>query len=201
MPSITTYAQLKTAISSWTKRDDLTSYLDDIISMAELWIYRNARVREMEGTLSITIASSVGTVPSDFIAGKTPTVSVNGVVKKLRPASADWILSQYPVRPSSEVPEFYAVQGSTMIFGPAAGSYTVGGTYYKNLGDVASSAHALFLAYPDLYLWASLAEASMFMKNDQRGALWTAKRDLVLEDINKQAKESRTGDGMAVQVA
>jgi len=169
--------------------------------MAELWIYRNARVREMEGTLNQPISSSVAALPSDFIAAKNPTVSVNGKVIKLQPRSADWIYSNYPIRPSSEVPAFYAVEGSNMIFGPAAGSYTVAGTYYKNLGDVSSSAHALFLAYPDLYLWAALAEASLFMKSDQRGALWTAKRDLLKEDINRQAQTSRYGDGMAVAVA
>lgn len=198
--ALDTYAELKTAITNWTKRDDLSSYLDDIIEMGEKWIYRNARVREMEGTLSVAISNSVATLPSDFIAAKNPTVSINGAIRKLQPASADWILSAYPVRPSSEVPVYYAVQGSEMIFGPAAGSYTVGGTYYKNLGAVASSAHALFTAYPDLYLFASLAECAPFLKQGEWSPFWMQKRDMIKDEINRQANQSRFGDGMAVSV-
>lgn len=198
--ALDTYAELKTAIANWTHRSDLTSYLDDIIEMAEKWIYRNLRVREMEGTLSITIANSVGPLPSDFIAAKTPTVTVGSAVRMLKPASADWILSAYPVRPSSEIPVFYAVQGPNMIFGPAAGDYTVGGTYYKNLGAVATSAHALFTAYPDLYLYASLAECGPFLKQTEWSPFWVQKRDSIKDECNRQANLSRFGDGMAVSV-
>jgi len=35
--AISTYSELKTAIADWTARDDLTSYIDNFIDLAETY--------------------------------------------------------------------------------------------------------------------------------------------------------------------
>jgi hypothetical protein len=198
--AITNYAELKTALVNWMKRSDLSSYTDDLVTIGEKWIYRHARTRDMEAALSVTIASGVAGLPSDFIALKNARVSSSPTIPlEIRPP--EWIYSQYPTRSGGQVPTFIGVEGSNFVFGPYPSEYTIEGTYYKTLGALSSSAHALFTNNPDLYLFAALAEAEPFLKNDARVPLWVAKRNEILMDVNRQAHESHFGDGMMARVA
>lgn len=197
--AITTYAELQTAVANWTKRSDLTSYAPDLIMLGEKWIFRHARTRDMEASLSVSISNGAAALPSDFVSLKNARISGTPTTElKIRPAS--WIYSQYPDRSGSNKPLFVAVEGSNLIFGPSAGAYTVEGTYYKRLDAISSSANALFTKNPDLYLFATLAETEVFLKNDPRVALWVAKRDEILRDVNNEANESRQGDAMEVRL-
>ena len=197
--SITTYAELQTSVSNWLKRSDLTSMLPDLVLMGEKWIFRHARSRDMESALNVTTSNGVASLPSDFIALKSARVSASpSIPLSIRPAS--WIYSQYPNRGAGGLPAFIGVDGANFVFGPAAGSYTINGTYYARLTSIQTSANALFTNNPDLYLFATLAESEAFIKNDGRVALWTEKRNAILADINAEARESRQGDAMEVMV-
>jgi hypothetical protein len=198
--SISTYAELKTAVGSWLQRADSDNYVDDLILVAESWIYRKVRAREMETSMSVTVTNNLGTLPAGFIENKyaiwntTPQVS-------LKPKPAQWIEETYPQTTSASIPQYIGVVGSNFILGPRASGGTITGTYYKNLGSVSSTAHDLFLNNPDLYLFAALAEAMSFLKNDARIAVWEAKRNNIAADVNSQAQQSRFSDAMSISVA
>jgi hypothetical protein len=198
--SISTLAELKTALNNWTKRGDLASYAEDLILMGEKWIFRNVRAREMEDSaLSVATASGVATIPTDFVGLKHARISGSpSTPLKIMPAT--WIYSTYPNRSAGGLPSYIGVDATNFIFGPSAGSYTVNGTYYKRLTSIITSANTLFTTNPDLYLFAALAETEAFLKNDKRVGLWMAKRDQIKNDINKEAQGSRFGDAMAVQL-
>jgi hypothetical protein len=197
--SIANYADLQTAVSNWTKRSDLATPAPDLIMLGEKWIFRNVRAREMETALSGTIANGVLAVPADFRQIKHARVN-SSPAQKLRIVPADTIYEQYPVRSGGGIPKFIAVDGANFIFGPHPGDYTVSGTYYAALTSIASSANALFLAHPDLYLMAALAEAAPYMKDQAMTGVWTAKRNEIKEDINRETRQGRYGDGMAVSL-
>jgi len=65
--SITTYAELQTAVGAWLHRSDLTGIIPDLITLGEKRIFRKARCRVMESALTGTIASGVIAVPSDYL--------------------------------------------------------------------------------------------------------------------------------------
>jgi hypothetical protein len=199
--SITTYGELKTAVATWLHRADLTSNLDDLITVGEKWIFRKARTRDMEAALSGTIASGVIAVPADYVALKHAYVSSTSPHIKLSPVAESYIYEAYPTRSGSAMPKFIAVSGANFIFGPYGEGYSVSGRYYKRLTAVSSSANALFTNNPDLYLFAALCEAEPFMKNDDRIAMWMAKRNEILEMVNSEDRESRSGDGMRIRAA
>lgn len=195
--AISTLAELKTALTNWSKRSDLASYSEDLILLGEKWIFRNVRAREMETALSGTIASGVLAVPSGFRALKHARVDASpNIVLQIKPAQ--WIYENYPSRSNGSKPKFIAVDGSNFVFGPYPSNEAIAGTYYGALTSVITSANALFTAHPDLYLFAALAELEPFLKNDKRVALWMGKRDEIKNDINREAMQGRYGDGMAV---
>ena len=76
--AITPYAELKTAIGNWTARDDLTSYYDEFIDLAETFLKREpapsnspdiggirSNISRATGTLSAGTATL--SLPSDYL--------------------------------------------------------------------------------------------------------------------------------------
>lgn len=200
--TISTYAGLKTAITSWLdiKVADLSTVVDDLVTIGEARINREARTRDQEASMSTAIASGVVAVPSDYVAMKfayidgTPT-------QILERRTAEDIYAKYSTRSASGKPTVYAREGSNFIFGPYPNSgYTMKGVYYKKFSALSSAAHALFTNNPDLYLFACLAESEIVIGRDERVPLWEAKYKLILADVNGQAKaEDVSGSTLRVR--
>jgi hypothetical protein len=195
-----TYAELKTAVANWLHRSDLTNYVDDLILMGEKYVVRHARTRDMETSLNVTMSSGVAAIPTDFVALKHARIDGTPSTT-LQPKPADWIMLRYPLRSAESMPKFIGIDGSNFVFGPYPSSdFTVKGTYYKRLTAVASSANALFTNNPDLYLFAALAEAAPFLKNDARVPMWEAKRNIILQDVNGEDQNARYSGGPLTMV-
>lgn len=202
--AIDTLAKLKTQVESFLHRaaikdTDGSDNVENLISIGETWIFRNARTSEMEATLSGTIGSD-GTlaVPSDYAALKHARVTQTpSAYLKMRPSS--WIYERYPLRSASGVPAFIGRDGASFVFGPYPSStYTIAGFYYAKPTTVLSSANALFVAHPDLYLYAALAVTEAFVKNNQQVAFWVSMRDQIMRDANRETDEGQYGTGMAI---
>lgn len=186
--SITTHAELKTAVSNWLKRSDLSSYLDDLVMAGEKWIMRKVRATEMETALSTSISGSgTATAPSGFLGFKYSYID-GSPTRKLVTRTPAQIFERFPNRSSDSKPEWIGYDAGSFIFGPFPDStYTVKGTYYKRHGPLSSGVYDLFTNNPDLFLFAALAESEPFLKNDKRVALWMSKRDAIAKDINDEA--------------
>lgn len=171
--SITSYSELKAAVLDWGGNNDVTD-ASDVVTLAEARIYRELRVRQMETSLSETIASGVISVPSGFLELKNAYIDYSGS-NKLTRKSAEWIYLEYPDRSIGGLPQFIARDGSNFIFGPYPNSnYTVKGTYYKKLDPLSDSntSNWLITDVPDLILAASVAQLMIYIQHDQQLAKW-----------------------------
>jgi hypothetical protein len=198
--SLSTYADLQTSVASWLHRSDLTAITPDLIRLGELRIFREVRCRDMETALSGTIASGVIALPSDYLDLKFAYIDATPV-SKLDRASASQIYEQYPYRNASGKPTSIGREGSNFIFGPYPDSgYTVKGIYYAEPVSIATTANALFVANPDLYLFAALCEAAPYIQDDPRVQLWEGKYASIKQQIAWQdTEEYGSGAGMAVR--
>lgn len=177
--ALATYSDLKTAVGNWLNRSDLTSYIPDLIALGEARVYRELRIRAMEATLNITIASGVAALPTDYVELKYAYVD-GTPVQPLQRKTAEWILNKYPTRSAERLPFFIAQDGGNFIFGPYPDStYTIKGTYYKRLTALSDSNTSNWFTTnaPGILLFASLLEADVFLQNDDRIQLWQAKYD------------------------
>lgn len=199
--SLSTHADLQNQVKSFLHRASLldavgSDNVPDLIRLGELWLFRRARTAEMEATLSGQIDGTTGTmaVPSDYAALKHARLSASPSVP-LKMRATRWLIERYPLRSAEGRPQFIGRDGSSFIFGPFPDSaYTVLGVYYAKPTSIASSANSLFLANPDAYLYASLAEAEAYVKNDKRISLWITKRESIVADMNGEADEGRYDD-------
>lgn len=198
--SLSTYSDLQNQVKSFLHRASLidavgADNVPDLIRLGEIFLFRKARTAEMEATLSGQIDGSGNlAVPTDYAALKHARIS-GSPTYPLRMRQTRWIMEKYPLRSADGVPQFIGRDGSSFIFGPYPDStYTVSGVYYAKPTTIASSANSLFTANPDCYIYAALAEAEAYVKNDKRISLWIAKRDGILMDMNLEADEGRYDD-------
>lgn len=198
--SLLTYADLQSKVLSFAHRANIqdavsADIIPDLIRLGELWIFRKARTRDMETALNVTMSNGVATVPSDYVGLKH--ARIDGTPSrplKLKPTK--YIIENYPQRSADGKPSFIGIDGSSFIFGPFPDSnYTVLGIYYATPTSIATSANAVFLDNPDLYLYAAICEMEPYLKNDKRVPLWMAKREQLLDDVNEEAESDQHGDG------
>jgi len=194
--SISTYAELQTAVGNWLNRADLTSYIPDLIMLGERRIYRKLRIRAMETALNSAIASGVLAVPATYIELKSARID-GTPTQPLERKSVDAIYHKYPTRSSQGRPVAIAREGSNFIFGPYPDSnYTVKGIYYARLTALSASNTTNWFTEnaPDLLLWAALAESEVFLKNDERILVWESKYQAAAKDVqDEDDRENSSG--------
>jgi hypothetical protein len=197
--AISTLAHLQNQVRSFLARAQIldtvgADNVTELIVLGEKWLFRKARTRQMEQALNVTISSGVATLPTDYRDLKHARIDGSPTrYLKLRPSR--WIMESYPLRSADGKPFYIGVDGANFIFGPYPDSgYTVLGIYYAAPTSVESTANSLFTAHPDLYLFAALAEAEAYVKNDKRVALWIAKRDAILRDVNSESRDAEHDD-------
>lgn len=197
--SISTFSTLKTAVADWLDRDDLAATAGPIeqwIDMAEDEIYRRLRIRAMEDSTSVAIASGTIAVPDNFLEPRAVTVTLSGENHKLEPKPAEWIYDNYPLRQSDSLPKYYALEGDTLIFGPYPDStYTVNVKYYKRLTalGVANETNWFTTNASDLLLNMSLLNSIGYLGEDERANHWRSERDRIIAEIERAQKRERFG--------
>jgi hypothetical protein len=185
--AISTYDELQQAVSNWLARSDLTSYVPDMISLAEATFNRELRVREMETSLDVTIDAQTEALPSDFLSARrfyldtTPTI----YLKYLTPEQlySKWASS------TSGTPEVYSIEGSDFVFGPTPSGTSTGKLlYYAKIPalTVSNTTNWLLTAHPDLYLYETLAASAPFLREDPRLMMWKS----LAADAMRQVKTS-----------
>lgn len=182
-----TYADFRTSVLKMIDGDDTNSValsqstLDLLIAMGEQAVYYGMtgvqsvlpplRCAEMEAPLAITATGNVAQLPADClelirvqVSGEYPMdyVAEEGQLRLLKAGGG------------SGASRKYTQQGLNLLFFPAITDGTVvAGRYYKKAADISSGTlNAAFNRYPDLWLYAALAESAPFIGEDGRLPMW-----------------------------
>lgn len=198
MAIITSYTTLLTAVSDYLARSDLTSYTPGFVQNFEERFYRDSEnwASWMEAALSVSIASNVAAVPSDYLGLKTAYLSGQNSAS-LKRISLEQLYARFPRAGSTGTPAYIARNKTNFEFGPIAESGTLVGTYYAKptvlrsytTGGADAAAHFLIVNAPDLLLYGSLLEAEPFLKNDGRIAVWQGFHDRALMAYRSRFRE------------
>lgn len=175
--SFSTYADLQTSVASWLNRTDLTALIPDFIRLAEDRLQRALRVQEMEAVMTPTaIVGNTIAAPTGALAIKT--IWITGYeTAPLKPQSYEALLALG----TSSTPTRYAWVGSTLYFDGAGEVNAI--TYQAIPSLAANSTNWLLTNYPSAYLFASLAEAWLYLRNAAEANTWDARLSRVLDEI------------------
>lgn len=148
----------------------------------------------MEVSDDPVIASSVITVPSDYLQLKYAYVS-GSPSSRLDRVSLNQLYGRYPRGMATGLPAWMAREGANFVFGPPPDStYTIHRVYWgkpTNLRTAATdaSAHYLILNAPDLCLFGPLLQAVQFIKDDARIPIWQGMHDRAIESYRRLQRD------------
>jgi len=190
--AIDTYATLKVAIANWLGRDDIAdARISEFVAMFEAVANRVLRVRQMEQTTSLSPASGLATIPTDYLNYRTIIwigANENRILEYVTPEYFNTIYRTA----TSQTPSVFTIEGSTLKVNSSSDE-DITFNYYQKIPALSDSATTnwLLTAHPDLYLYGSMVEAEMFTVNDERALSWKSRRDELFEEIRQLSSRTR----------
>jgi len=188
--ALTNYSDLLSAVAGWLNRTDLTSRIPDFITLAESRLNRELRLRVMEEETPLTITAGNRTValPTGFlepIALWSTDTPYRRQLIYLSPVQMD-------VDTSAGEIYYWTITGSNIeVDRPTSPTLSMIMRYLKSFAlTEAAPTNWLMTNHPDAYLFATLVEAAPYLRDDKLLAIWLARANQALSEIN--AKESRS---------
>ena len=195
--TITNYTQLKSTIADFLARDDLTSQIPTFIQLAEGRMSRELETREQEkrATTNLTPSDQYITLPSDFREVREVKLNINPV-KVLTYHSPTNLDQTYGTNASGK-PEGFSIVGSEMKVRPIPDTpYQMEIIYIGTLPSISdSTVPTLFSRSPELYLYGALAEAYIYLLDEQRATVYDSKFTRGLEEVKIDEQRSHYGTG------
>lgn len=195
--TINTYAELKSTIADFLARDDLTTQIPTFIQLAEGRMSRELETREQEkrATTNLTANDQYVTLPTDFREVREVKLNINPV-KVLTYYSPTNLDQSYGTN-SSGIPEGFSIVGSEMKVRPIPDSaYQMEIVYIGTLPAISDSVTPiLFSRSPEIYLYGALAEAYVYLLDDQRSAIYDQKFSRGLKEVKIDEERSHYGTG------
>lgn len=206
--SITTYDELKTAVARWLKRDDLTAYIPDYITLAEERIWHGDEgqfptpalryfVNESQDSGTSTLGGIVA-LPSDYLSTLSFYITSGGIKRELRYITPQ----QYAQKANdSGLPNYYTIKvGSIYMAGTTDCAFTH--DYYRPLTALSSSntSNGLLTSHPGIYLDAACLEGAKDTMNWPLADRFASSLRGKIISLMRTSKDMPAGGSMAVTV-
>jgi hypothetical protein len=191
--SITTYAELQTAVADYLHRNDVSSQTADyFISIAETKLNRRLRLRAQMSTATGSVAATVA-LPTGFLELVSLTITTGG--------------STYPIsyKPVGKITgeegkaAFYTLVGSNLKFEPVDTSATYNLTYYAKFSSIEDGTNWLIENGQDIYLFASLKEAAVYVRDAEDANFFGSELENGISALESQERFSQYGNNLAMR--
>lgn len=196
--ALSTYATLKTSITNWTHRADLTDLLDDFIDIVESRLSRELRVSQQETIVTSVASTEYIALPVDCIAIRNIQLNTSPVrtLEYVTPAEMDRLAD------NGSTISRYTIVGDEIQLN-ATSSYSIELAYWAKVPALSDSNTTNWLldAYPDVYLYGCLAEAFKYADDDRAAAKYNALYQEALMQVQSADKKRKYGQSMYVRAA
>ena len=192
--AITDYGELKTSVSNWLERDDLTNRIPEFISLAEDRIYQALRIRELEASVTITTtaAQQEDSLPTRYVAARRLYVDASpDTILEYRSPVNFW--SIYGSQTTAK-PQVYTIEAENFVWAPIPDTaYSIRILHYARLAAFSadSDTNNLLTKARGLYLYGALLEAAPFLGDDPRVLIWAQMWDDMKERVEAADKKDR----------
>ncbi len=194
--ALDSYANLKQAIIDHLDRDDLSTFVDDFIDIAEARFRDEVRFREILERTTITLADGDRTeaLPADFAAMKSlrflnpDTSQYRRYLPRMTQLSEDE-LSEVSTNDEGH-PKYFCVSEQIEFDKEADQDYTGDLLYYKVMTALsgANTSNELLVRAADIYLYGSLAASAPFLMNDERINTWEGLYQAGRDRVNQSTR-------------
>jgi hypothetical protein len=193
--SLSTYAELTTAIGTWEERTFSATETDQFIRLTEAKADRKLRQdfrRRTSATIN-TDSSGVGTLPAGFVGMTSLVRDVLGSVP-LKQVSWDALVLRNPYEIGDDA-GVYAINGTTLMVAPVTDDDFIA-QFSSTLTGLSGSetTNWLLTLAPDYYLFGCQAAASAFLKDYPTAMMLQAQADSILDELVSQGNVAEYGN-------
>lgn len=188
--SLANFTDLKAAVANWLNRSDLTAVIPDFIALAEVRFNRELRLNAQDTVTTGTLSGQIVPLPSDLIDLKRITVTANGAERDLKYVSPE-DFENYAA--NSGRPFVYTSMTNNFAVAPGPdGSYPYAIYYSAKFPALATAGtNWLMTNAPDVYLYGALIEASPYLREDSRIAVWAQAYANAIAALREQDENMR----------
>tara|TARA_R110002073_G_scaffold64242_2_gene161007 strand:+ start:1445 stop:2068 length:624 start_codon:yes stop_codon:yes gene_type:complete len=194
--AITTYAELKTSITDFLNRDDLTTVTPTFISLAEADMQRRVRHWRQEKRSNANLNSRYSDVPGDFleVIRFGVTGDNNSTLEMI--SQSQMLDRRMQNGNTSGSPRYYALTAGEIELFPSPSAITSTELYYYSKIDPLSDSTAsnwMLANHPDAYLYGSLVHSAPYLSDDSRITMWAALYQAAIDAINAESESVKFG--------
>lgn len=190
--AIANYSELQTAVSRWLNRGDLNDIIPDFISLGEARLNRDLdlRVMETETALTLPIGQTSVALPAGFLSPIQLWWSDAIGKRPLRYIASGQV---WPVTSTGDIYDWTITAGNIDFPRPCneVGSLVLRYRKAFALSD-AEPTNWLLTNAPDAYLAASVLEAGPYLRDDGLFAVWEARYQRAIDDVNTKEARSKS---------
>ncbi len=201
--AISTYDKLKSGIADFLNRDDLTDVIPTFIDMAEGQINRDVRHWKMETTAQLSVSGDFAYLPADWLETKNvhyyPDISDTAKFHPLEYLSQN-AYDERKMNSENKIgePQYYTFAalngtGIVMLF-PQPKTRTFDKVNLSYLTELSLSTNSqenwLLEDSPDVYLYGSLIHAAIYLKDDERLALFSQMYGAAVQRVNASSNDA-----------
>lgn len=198
-----TYTGLQATIAGFLHRTDMTAIIPDLIILGEARIARDLRLRrQVIRTTLYTVAGNQNiTLPADFLEAENISVIAGGFDNNLEYVNIERLNVKYPNGSGNSQPRVYTFEANSLLLGPTPDAiYNVDFFYYSRWVALATTpANWLLTNHPNIYLFAALAEAGDYTKDNDSASKWEGKYHHGIKTLQDSDDESQFS-GAALRV-
>ena len=192
--ALANYTDLQASVASWMHRTDLTTVIPDLVVLAEARIARDLRLRRQvtSTTLSTVAATQAVALPSDYLELENISCTVSGIDRNLEYINIERLNVKYPDGSWNGPPMVYTLEGDNILLGPVPDAvYSLPIFYYSRWVALATtSTNWLLTNHPNIYLYATLAEAADYVHDAEAMAKWESKYNLGVKQLQDSDDKS-----------
>lgn len=189
--SISTYAELQTAIANWMHRADLTARIPEFIQMGEGMLNRRLRTVEMEtrATAVLNTTTRFMALPDGFL--EMQSLFIQEPATELVYCDTLTLREMVVSETYSAQPSHFTVKEEVEFNCIPDAAYTVELHYFKQYNIATDLTNWLLTNYPELYLHASLSAAALFARDTELLNTSKAVVNEAIEDLNYSESRKR----------
>ena len=192
--SITTLAELKTALDTETSRSDIT--WDDYITRGEARLNRRLRLvsQQTSTTFTLSTGSSTQALPTGFFEH----IDLFYTSDNYQPTQQSFHSLQETASSGDGRPYYFAIGNVLQFERQADQDYAFTHRYYKKLDLVTDNTNTVLTGSPDAYIYATLAAFYMRAKDSNSVQSNLNLLDGVIQELNNLDNRSRSQATLAV---
>tara|TARA_B100001059_G_C17798289_1_gene564511 strand:- start:875 stop:1501 length:627 start_codon:yes stop_codon:yes gene_type:complete len=189
--AVGTVAEIKASAADWLNRSDLTSQIDDFFNLTITEVSRKLDVTLMDAVETHTITSV--DIANGYFFDPPSALEIQSITDS-KGRSLDRV-------PFEEYRKYIDATGNTKVYALADTKIFIGPTpsegevytiVIKQLGNSNMTNYpptgSIYVAFNDVFLYGILHNAYMYLKDDNRVAIFKAKYDEAILEANKQMK-------------